>query len=322
MPELLSTNSPTKDEDPNVLRASDGAMYVVWFSDRGGNPDIYIARIRAGESWSPATRVTTHPGGDYYPNLIQDQSGVFHLVWFRWTALNVGQILSSTSIDGLVWDETSEVPVTNDPNVDDWVPTITDRSDGALLVYFVSEVRDGANATNELFVSVRQPGTNAWDAPMLVPGINSSTEHDHLPFAARIGGTIALVWVRHDTTQSLPWLGTKSDLYFSTSPDGLSWAAPAKVTNDTGDILHLFPAFTSSLDGAWSLVWLSTRLGPPRVFELPFDEIGSYPSSATEIVALPEGYSHRIAATPTPGVALGAWVQGPEGMQDVYVRLF
>ncbi|HEU4388934.1 MAG TPA: hypothetical protein VFV34_14130, partial [Blastocatellia bacterium] len=36
-PILLSTGSPTKDEDPSVLRANDGSLYVAWFSDRGGN---------------------------------------------------------------------------------------------------------------------------------------------------------------------------------------------------------------------------------------------------------------------------------------------
>ncbi|HET9887781.1 MAG TPA: hypothetical protein VFR10_09720, partial [bacterium] len=34
-PALLSTGSPTKDEDPSVLRAKDGTLFVTWFSDRG-----------------------------------------------------------------------------------------------------------------------------------------------------------------------------------------------------------------------------------------------------------------------------------------------
>jgi hypothetical protein len=40
--QLLSTNSPTKDEDPSVLRAQDGRLIVAWFSDRGRNADIYL----------------------------------------------------------------------------------------------------------------------------------------------------------------------------------------------------------------------------------------------------------------------------------------
>jgi len=47
-PRLLSTGSPTKDEDPSVLRARDGTMFVAWFSDRGNNPDIYVTSTANG----------------------------------------------------------------------------------------------------------------------------------------------------------------------------------------------------------------------------------------------------------------------------------
>ena len=40
--QLLSIDSPTKDEDPSVVRGRDGTLFVAWFSDRGGNADIYI----------------------------------------------------------------------------------------------------------------------------------------------------------------------------------------------------------------------------------------------------------------------------------------
>src|SRR5262245_22744078 len=63
---LLSTGSPTKDEDPVVLRARDGTMFVAWFSDRGGNPDIYLTSTRDGRTWQTPTRITNDPGGDFY----------------------------------------------------------------------------------------------------------------------------------------------------------------------------------------------------------------------------------------------------------------
>src|SRR5262245_25681240 len=66
---LLSVNSPTKDEDPSVLVARDGTIFVAWFSDRGGNPDIYLTSTNDGTNWKPPIRVTTSAAGDYYPNL-------------------------------------------------------------------------------------------------------------------------------------------------------------------------------------------------------------------------------------------------------------
>src|SRR6185503_10799747 len=80
-PILLSTGSPTKDEDPSIILAKDGTIFVAYFSDRGNNPDIYITSTKNGRDWTPAVRVTTSPGGDFYPSLFQDDAGLFHLAW-------------------------------------------------------------------------------------------------------------------------------------------------------------------------------------------------------------------------------------------------
>ena len=318
---LLSSGSPTKDEDPTMLRARDGTMFLAWFSDRGNNPDIYITHTASGSNWSTPVRVTTSTGGDFNPNLMQDAQGTFHLTWFRWTAPFRGNIWYNSSTDGKTWDPSAEVQVTTVSSVDDWVPTIAQAPDGSLAIYFVSDLRDAANRTNEIYVAFRRPGSSAWTAAVPVPGINSSTEHDHLPFAARTADRITLVWVRHDTTQALPWLNPKSAVYYSTSTDGLNFAAPTRVTNDAGNVVNLFPGLFAQASGAWSLVWLSTRTGSPKVFEVPLSSV-STAGAVTQNTALGDGYSHRIAATPTAGVYLGVWVQGPDGAQDIYYRFF
>lgn len=321
-PRLLSTGSPTKDEDPSVLRARDGSLFVAWFSDRGNNPDIYITRKGRGQDWTPPVRVTTDPGGDFNPSLYQDEQGAFHLVWFRWTALFRGHIFYNSSPDGLAWDPGAEVQVTTADNVDDWVPTLTQAADGTLLVYFVSAARGVASPTNDIYVAARHPGTGAWDPAVPAAGINSLTEHDHLPFAARTGSQIALVWVRHDTSEPLPWRNHKSDVFFSTSGNGLSWTPPVQVTHEPGNVVNLFPGLFRSPGGPWSLIWLSTRLGDPKVFELPLASLKQYPQAVVEDTFLPAGYSHRLAPTSPARVYLGVWVQGPEGAQDIYYRFF
>lgn len=294
-------------------------MFVAWFSDRGGNADIYVTSTANGSEWSAPVRVTTDPGGDFNPHLIQDDQGTFHLVWFRWQALFRGTIRYNSSRDGRTWDPATEVAVTTDAGVDDWVPTIARTADGTLRVYFVSTLRDGP--TSDLYVASRAPGAAAFGAATRVAALSSATEHDHLPFAARTGSDVSLVWVRHDTSEPLPWLNRKSDLMYATSPDGLAWRAPVRVTSDAGPIVNLFPTMFAGLDDRWSAMWLSTRSGSPRVFELPLTSIGTSASPAAN-TELPEGYSHKVAATTTPGVYLAAWVQGPEGSQDVYYRFF
>jgi hypothetical protein len=319
-PRLLTTSSPTKDEDPSVLRAQDGRLLVAWFSDRGGNADLYLSGTTNGADWSPPTRLTTDPGGDFYPNLFQDSQGTFHLVWFRWTALYVGHIWHNTSPDGLAWDEAGAEPVTTDADVDDWVPTITQAANGTLLVFFVSAARDASNPTNEIYVAAKRPGQASWDAAVPLTALNSATEHDQLPFAARTGDEITLVWVRSPPAYPTPWTGADSDLCLATSPDGSTWSAPVRLTNDAGDVVHVFPSIYATHDGDFSLLWLSTRLGSPFVFEVPLSLAASYPQGIVANPLLPAGYSHRVVATSRPGVYLGAWVQGPEGAQDIWVR--
>ncbi|MGH7461168.1 MAG: hypothetical protein ACREMA_09080 [Longimicrobiales bacterium] len=322
---LLSSGSPTKDEDPNVLRARDGSLYVAWFSDRGANADLYITRTRDGREWSAPVRVTTSTHADFYPNLIEDEQGMFHLVWFRWVSLFKGNIWYNSSADGVTWDPAREVQVTQAIDVDDWVPSITSRADGTLLVYFVSQLRwTSATPTSDLYVAVKRPQSAAWDPVVGVSGVNSPSEHDHLPVVARTGNQFTLVWVRHDTSQPQPWLSPppKSDLFYATSADGLTWTSPRRITNESGHVVNVFPGLYQSSEGVWSVLWLSTRAGSPAVFELPLANSDLYPQGIVGNTQLPPGYSHRVVATSRPGVYLGVWVQGPDGAQDIHYRFF
>jgi hypothetical protein len=134
--------------------------------------------------WSRPTRVTASPDGDFYPTLFQDTQGVFHLVWFRWRTLFRGPIWSNSSADGLAWNPRTEVQVTTEAEVDDWVPTITQAADGTLLVYFVSSRRSPGRSTSDIYVAAKRLGSARWTPAAPVSAINSPTEHDHLPFAA------------------------------------------------------------------------------------------------------------------------------------------
>jgi hypothetical protein len=299
-PAILSTGSPTRDEDQ----------------------DIYLTSTRDGREWTPAARVTTDAGGDFYGNLLQDEAGIFHLTWFRWTAPFLGHIWYNQSPDGLTWNPATEMQVTTVEGVDDWVPVLAQAPDGTLLVYFVSEARDDTNATSEIYMSAKGPADAAWNPAVAVSDINSATENDHLPYAARSDGSVTLIWSRYDTSEPLPWLNPKSDLYAATSTDGFVWSTPMKITNDAGNVVHLFAQIFSTLDGDDSLLWLSTRTGAPRPYRLPLDELSAYPGAIVEVSALSDGYSHRVVATSTPGIYLGVWVQGPDGEQDVYYRFF
>src|SRR5262249_21432119 len=253
---LLSKSSPTKDEDPSVILAKDGSIVVAWFSDRGGNSDIYIARCTKGTTWSAPVRVTVSADGDFYPNLYQDANGVFHLTWFRWYALSRGNIWYNQSTDPLVWDPANEKQVTTTANVDDWVPSIAETPD-SLRVFFVSEVRDTTNATSDIYYASSSIDSVAFGPARRFPH-NSSVANDHLPFAAWTGSQLDVVWVRHDTSQPAPWLSPPptSELCYAFTPDGNLWSPEYLLTDDNGNpTQHVFPAFYQRTNGEWRLIW-------------------------------------------------------------------
>jgi hypothetical protein len=318
----FTVRSPSKDEDPSVVRGQDGRMYVAWFSERTQWAEIYVASSADGQTWTAPVAVTVSNGGNFNPSLYQDAQGTFHIAWFRWESFFKGHIWYNTSVDGQSWDSNAEVQVTTTADVDDWVPALTQAPDGTLLVYFVSNDRDTLNATNEIYVATKGLTDSNWNAAVPVAGINSAAQHDHLPFALRSGNQITLAWVRYDGNQPFPWDNPKSDLWYSTSSDGLTWAAPFQVTNDAGNVHNLFPGIYADHSGALWFIWLSTRLGTPQAFELAVANAAQYPQAAVANTALGTGHSHRIAATPTPSVFLGLWVQGMEPAYDVWSRVF
>ena len=316
-PVILSVGSPTKDEDPSVLRAANGTMFVAWFSDRGGNADIYVSSSANRVTWTTPVRIGSPQWADFYPNLIQDRTGRLHLVWFQWVSLFVGQIRHTSSLDGVTW--APEDFVTTEFLLDDWVPTIAEAPDGSLIVIIVAGKRNTAVGNNQLYRVTRSPTQTTWSAPVAM-SVNSASEHDHLPFIARTGANeMTLVWVRYTGAADFI-VNPRSDLMQSTSSDGVTWSTPVIVTSDQRG-QNLFPQLYQRHGGAWSLLWLSTRTGTPTMYEIPAASSGAFPTGLTINTLLPAGYSHRLATTPVAGEYLAAWVQGPKDVEEVYVRL-
>jgi hypothetical protein len=316
-PAIFSVNSPMKDEDPSVLLAADGTMYVAWFSDRNGNAELYVSKSADRVTWTQPVRLGSPQWADYYPNLLQDRTGRIHLVWFQWVSSFVGQIRHSSSLDGVTW--APEDFVTTEFLLDDWLPTIAEAPDGTLVVIFVNSKRDTATGNNQLYRVTRSPTQTTWSAPVAM-SVNSATEHDHLPFIARTGaGELTLVWSRFAGVPDFI-ANPRSDLMMSKSADGLTWSTPIRVTSDQRG-QSLFPTMYQKHDGTWSLLWLSTRTGSPLMYELPVASASSFPTGLKENALLPPGYSHRVSRTPVSGEYLAAWVQGPKNVEDVYFRL-
>ena len=319
----LTADNPAEDEDPSVLAAADGTMVVAWFGRVDGNADLFVATTRDGVTWSEPVRITTSPDQDFAPHLAQTSDGWFHLTWFRRGPgpTYYAHVQHTRTMDLARWDAGDETRVAEVEPIEDWVPTIAERPDGDLQIVFVSRIRDDSGA-HDLYTVTSSDGGETWSEVAPLAGLNDAAEQDHLPFLDLTGAAeLTLAWNRCDADPATPWTNPTSDLLVATSPDGDAWSQPRAITaDDEGGVLDVFPALFADHAGDWSLVWVTTALeSNGSVVALPL--AGAYPADRATVPAM-TGYSPRVAATPTDGVFLGVWVEGPIGEQDVRARLF
>ena len=67
---------------PSITQTSDGLIWVVFYSERGGNYDIfYKVTSNGGVTWSIDIRLTTDPNKDAVPSITQTADGKIWVVW-------------------------------------------------------------------------------------------------------------------------------------------------------------------------------------------------------------------------------------------------
>jgi hypothetical protein len=174
---------------------------------------------------------------------------------------------------------------------------------------------------HDLYAVWSSDGGETWGAPIPLDDLNDPAEHDHLPFVLAGLDELAIVWIRHDDTNPLPWMNPSSDLLFSTSPDGETWNEPFNITDDDADgAVDVFATMHARWDGARYIDWVTTAVSPQgNVREIPVGAHQAYPAS-TQVLPL-EGYSPHVVAL-SPCLYFGATVRGSVGSQDVYGLLF
>ena len=319
-PRVLSVDLPGNDEDPAVLLARDGSIYVAWFSESAGN-DILISRTTDGAEWTAPMHVTTGAATDFGPSLTQDAAGYIHAVWFRWAgATPPGRIVHNRSIapdDGLAWDARGEVDVTHASGTDDWVPSLTADVTGTLVVAFARNTC--ASPTCYGIAIATSVGGDAWTDPAIVAVPAGSGVEHHLPAIANVDGVLRLAWTAFDDTAAAPWDGltTGAHIELFTSSSGATWTDRREVTARDPAAVSLFPTLYADHSGAWHVAWLAADAAGQSAVEVPIDALGATPST------LPiSGYSPRIIATPTPGVYLAASVEGTATNREIMVSVF
>lgn len=80
--DIRLTADPDFDKSPSVFQASNGAIWVVWGSDKTANGDIYCM-IYNGSLWLEETVLTSGPVIDTNPCVLQTLDGKIWIFWSR-----------------------------------------------------------------------------------------------------------------------------------------------------------------------------------------------------------------------------------------------
>lgn len=176
----LTTYPSVNDQQPSVMQATDGRIWIVWVR----NFDIFYT-IYNGTAWSPEETITTDPDGDWEPSIMQAKNGVW-VVWSSDRSLGWNTDLYYNIYDGswsgdtrLTTDEATDAGPSILQAVDDtiWIAWYSTRAynmdiyyktnstvpENDVSVFSVSHntlnVTQGKNATIE--VVAQNKGTNA-----------------------------------------------------------------------------------------------------------------------------------------------------------------
>jgi hypothetical protein len=124
----LTTNS-SKDEFPSVMEDKDGDIWVVWSSNRTGNFEIhYQIYNNTNKEWEPCGQLTSDPGLDWDPSIMQAQDGKIWIVWVK------GEDLFYKVVNKNMTDIVLDTPLTEEDSKTDWHPSIMQAQDGRVWI--------------------------------------------------------------------------------------------------------------------------------------------------------------------------------------------
>lgn len=295
------TNDSGSDQNPSLLRASDGKLWTVFQSDRAGNWDLwYKTSINDGASWSAATRLTDHEGSDLCPAIAQVADGTIWIVWYSDRTGN-WDIFYKTSADfGASWS--TDQQLTYD-SLWDMEPAIAQDDGGRIWITWCS-YRAGSNW--EIWTTNTSDAGVHWSDPTR---ITNDSAWDYDP-AVLYGGPTPLLWV--------VWYSERSgnrDLWYKTSEDGTVWSASIRLTTDSGTDQN--PSLTLIGDTIWA-AWHSDRTGHSDIWHKYSSTGGASWSTATGFTSFTGNDEAPDLCVPAGSDPALVWHSDRHGQDDIF----
>mgnify|MGYP001104134894 CR=1 FL=1 len=245
--ETQLTSNSSANIGVSAFQASDGAVWLVWASDRTGNYDIYCkASSDLGVSWSNDTQLTTDLGNDLKPSVCQLLNGS---IWVVWSSARTGSYdlyLKTSSDNGVSWSR--DIRLTTDPNLDKG-PSIFEMSDGAVWLVWASD------RTGKFDIYYKVYNGLYWSSKEM---LTSDTKVDSNPFVFQtLDDKIWVFWSSREPSET-----ANDDVYYKYSCDsGVIWSDKTRFTTDAYD--DVWPCAVQTGDIRIWVVWTSDRADQP-----------------------------------------------------------
>ena len=248
-PIQITTNT-SSDYAPSITQAADGTLWVLWYSYRSGNADIwYKTSSDGGATWSAATQLTTDTGSDYEPAIAQAADGKLWVVWRSYRSGNSDIWGKYSTDDGATWS--AAVQLTTDPN-SDYAPAIARTSDNRLWLVWYSY---RTHPSHVWYMTSADNGAT-WSPPAAL-GNDSSYVYDPT-IAQTPDGTLWVGWHSYGPWDPHAYYSLNTDLWTIHSTDGgATWSVPARFTRFTG--YDERPSFAAGPGGTLAVAWQSDR---------------------------------------------------------------
>lgn len=246
-PEIPLAINSSDNTSVSVFQASNGAIWVVWASDRFGNYEIfYKISSDLGTSWSNDTQLTFHPDHDLGPAIYQLSNGTIWVVWASNRSGGHDLYLKASSDGGASWSD--DTRLTEDPNFDK-SPSIVQTSDDRIWVVWGSD-----KTGNGDIYCMTYNGSQWLEETQLTSGPNVDTNPHVLQ---TLNGEL---WIFY--SQRLPNDLAADDIYYMYSSDnGVNWSGDIQFTTDPYD--DMWSSAIQTRDTRIWVVWTSDRDSQP-----------------------------------------------------------
>ncbi|MEM1092578.1 MAG: CARDB domain-containing protein, partial [Pseudomonadota bacterium] len=248
----------------SLSTTGDGRRLLVYVHDDPADPAGRGTEIRSlfydGASWQAPVQIVDDTQPEFAPQVAFDGVGNGIALWERSELSSLDPIAEfdlafaqSLELVSSVWNGTSwSTPVAVTSNTDmDHAANIASGNDGSVLAIWKNH--SGGNllgdAANPVALSYATWSGSSWSAPQsIASGLTGLTQ---TTVAQRDANVASAAFIR--STGSSGFNAAEAELFLTTF-DGLSWAAPQRITNDTTS--DTAPALAYDSSGSRHLVWV------------------------------------------------------------------